>query len=116
MIHIDAENSTTAGELADLKWVLRDIGRGSPSPMSRTGGFATMYATEQAKRAKTPLLDRDETQPKKVTMNTIEDLDAKAREDIAMSERVSQTAVPMSHRSIGSAGEAEPAADDTLQS
>lgn len=111
MIHIDAENSKTGADLSDLKWVVRDIGRGSPSPMSRTGGFTAQALFESQKRARTPMVNRKVSQPRKITLNTIENMDARAREDIAMTERNSQTAIPSSRRSIGSVGDA---ADDTL--
>lgn len=110
MIHIDAENSTTGHELTDLKWVVRDIVRGSPSPMNRTGGFTSQSQYEKEKRARTPMLDRKDSQPRKynnITLNTIENMDARAREDIAMTERNSQTAEPSIRRSIGSQGSVE---------
>lgn len=106
-IHIDAETSATSGDMADLKWVVRETaGRGSPSPMSRTGGFSTFTKTLEkgALRARTPMLDRNQMaetmRNARVTLGTLEQMDARAREDIAESERPSHTADPLQRRSI----------------
>ena len=81
MIHIDPDN-TMSNDLNELKWVYRDIkNKGSPSPMSRTGGFTSQ--SQYDKRSKTPLLnDRDsmfEVKPRKITMDDIEKMEEKAR-------------------------------------
>ena len=53
----------------------------------------------------------------KFTLHTIENMDAKAREDIANTERMSQTAEPSIRRSIGSlksGNEPEKPLDETV--